>query len=75
MKTEKKSAPSENLCAEGMIRLPQVLSFIPVSRSTVYAKVRSGEWPAPVRISKRVVAWKLRDILDLLDRLGQGEAS
>lgn len=51
---------------DGLMRLPEVLRRIPVSRSTLYSKIRTGEWPAPVRVSKRVVAWKRSDVEALI---------
>lgn len=37
--------------------LRQVQQRVPFSRSTIYAKVRSGDFPAPVKISDNRVAW------------------
>jgi prophage regulatory protein len=39
------------------LRLKQVLSRTGMSRSTLYAYVREGRFPAPVSISTRCVAW------------------
>lgn len=58
----------------GLLRLPEVLRYIPVSKSTIYSKIKTGAWPRPVRISQRVVAWKARDIRNLLERIERGEA-
>ncbi|WP_409527191.1 helix-turn-helix transcriptional regulator [Rhizobium sp. BK226] len=65
---------TRELPENGLLRLPQVLQYIPVSRSTVYSKIKTGAWPAPVRISQRVVAWKASDIRNLLERFEQGDA-
>lgn len=51
---------------EGYLRLNDVLSIIPVGRSTWWAKVKSGEYPQPVKLSKRTTAWKVQDIRDLI---------
>lgn len=45
-----------------LLRLNEVLSIVPVSRSTWYAGMKSGQYPAPVRISSRRVAWRANDI-------------
>lgn len=37
--------------------LREVQNRVPFSRSTIYSKVRSGEFPAPVRISDNRIAW------------------
>lgn len=52
-----------------LLRLHDILAPkgpIPVSKSTWWNKVRSGEFPSPVRVSQRVTAWKESDILKLL---------
>lgn len=47
---------------ENFLRLPQVLAIIPVSRATWYAGVKSGRYPAPVKIGLRAAAWRLSEI-------------
>lgn len=39
------------------IRLDQVKARTGLSRSTLYAYIRDGRFPAPVTISERCVAW------------------
>ena len=63
-----------SLPEEGLMRLPEFLKLVPVSRSTVYSKIRSGDWPAPLRISKRVIAFRNQDVRALLERFEKGEA-
>lgn len=48
--------------------------IIPVSKSTWWAKVAAGEFPQPVRIGKRCVAWKASDIAALVENLSKGVA-
>lgn len=45
-----------------LLRLPQVLELIPVSRATWYAGVKAGIYPQQVKIGLRAVAWRRRDI-------------
>ena len=52
-----------------LLRLPEVLERIPVSRSSWYEGVRLGIYPSPVRIGKRSVAWRSKDIDRLTDGL------
>ncbi|MBB4216287.1 putative DNA-binding transcriptional regulator AlpA [Rhizobium sp. BK212] len=68
------STPVAMLPEVGLLRLSEVLRYIPVSRSTIYSKIKAGTWPAPVRVSERVVAWKSSDIRDLLERFEKGDA-
>jgi len=51
----------------GLMRLKQVLTVVPVSRSTWFSGVRSGRFPKPVRLSPRCVAWRGRDIAQLIE--------
>jgi prophage regulatory protein len=51
---------------EGYLRLPQVLSVIPVSRSAWWAGCKTGRYPAPVKLSPRVTVWRVADIRALL---------
>ncbi len=52
---------------DGMLKLEQVLKLVPVSKSAWYAGVKSGRYPAPVRISPRRVAWRLESIQSLIE--------
>lgn len=61
--TVQQAAP---LPAEGYARLPQVLAAFPVSRSTWWAGVKSGRFPAPVKLGPRTTAWKVEDIRALI---------
>jgi len=49
-----------------LLRLPQVLKIIPVSRSTWYQGVKERDYPAPVMIGRRAVAWRRHEIEALL---------
>lgn len=53
----------------GLLRLPQVLSIIPVSRSSWFAGIATGRYPSPVKLSARSVAWKSEHIWALVDSL------
>lgn len=63
--------PSKSSFLEGYMRLPEVLSAYPVGRSTWLAGVKRGCYPKPVKLSARVVAWRVSDILALV----RGDAS
>jgi predicted DNA-binding transcriptional regulator AlpA len=53
----------------GFIRLPQVLSVIPVSKTCWWEGVRSGRYPKPVKLSARCTAWRAEDIRHLIATL------
>lgn len=39
------------------MRLPEVLALSGKSRSSIYAAIKKGEFPAPVKLSTRSSAW------------------
>jgi prophage regulatory protein len=45
---------------------PLVPPIIPVSKSTWWDGVRSGRFPAPVKLGPRITAWRVEDIRALL---------
>lgn len=49
-----------------LLRLPQVLTIIPISRSAWWQGIRSGKYPAPLKLGPRTSAWRLSDIRALL---------
>jgi prophage regulatory protein len=51
-----------------LLRLPAVQAIIPISRSTWYAGIKNGIYPAPIKISARASAWRLTDIQNLVER-------
>ncbi|MFA7656625.1 helix-turn-helix transcriptional regulator [Acidithiobacillus thiooxidans] len=47
---------------ETLDRLPAVLERVGASKTTLYAQVKAGTFPAPVKIGQRAVAWKRSDV-------------
>ena len=54
------TAPS--IPEDGFLRQRELRRFVPWSRSTLYAKVRAGEFPAPIRLSANTSAWRVEDV-------------
>jgi len=50
----------------GFVRLPQILSVYPVSRSTWWAGVKSKRYPQPVKLGPNTTAWRAEDIRALI---------
>lgn len=40
-----------------LLRLPQVETDIGCKKSTIYTMVRKGEFPPPIRVTRRMVGW------------------
>ncbi len=45
-----------------LLRLPAVLQATRLGRSTIYRMVAENAFPAPVKLSKRAVAWRHEDV-------------
>lgn len=59
----------QNISNNALLRLPQVLALIPVSRSAWWAGCKSGRYPKPVKLGPRTTAWRAADIAALLEKL------
>ncbi len=53
----------------GFLRLPQVLSVIPVGKTCWWEGVRKGRYQKPVKLSPRCTAWRAEDIQALIKSL------
>lgn len=47
---------------------PPIIGVFPISRSSWYAGMASGEYPRPVILGKRTVAWRVEDIRALISK-------
>ncbi|MDZ4290478.1 MAG: AlpA family phage regulatory protein [Hydrogenophaga sp.] len=47
---------------ERYLRRPAVEELVQKKKSALYADIKNGLFPAPVRVGKRSVAWKSSDI-------------
>lgn len=50
----------------GFLRLPEILKYIPVGKSTWWAGVKSGRYPKPVKLGPNITAWRAEDIRKLI---------
>lgn len=59
----KTASPIGELLATGYIRQAQLIpAIIPVSSPTLWRMVKAGTFPAPVKLSARVTAWRVEDV-------------
>lgn len=42
---------------ERLMRLPEVEAIVGLRKSSIYEAVKRGEFPAPVKLSRRAVCW------------------
>ncbi|MGB7756687.1 MAG: AlpA family transcriptional regulator [Salinisphaera sp.] len=53
---------------QSLLRLPAVKARTGQSRSAIYAAIQRGEFPKPVPIGARAVAWVESEIDDYIER-------
>jgi predicted DNA-binding transcriptional regulator AlpA len=46
----------------GFVRQRLLLRFVPFSKSTLWRRVKAGDFPAPVRLSIGVTAWRAEEV-------------
>ena len=54
--------------AERLLRLAEVLTYLPLARSTWWSGVKTGRYPRPVMIGPHLPCWRLADVLALAER-------
>jgi prophage regulatory protein len=52
----------EVLPATGFVRQSQLMVFIPFSAATLWRRVKDGTFPAPVKLSAGITAWRVEDV-------------
>ncbi len=60
--------------AAQLYRLKQVLSILQISRSAWYSGIKTGRFPAPIKLGARTSAWRARDIHEIAENGAQGDA-
>jgi prophage regulatory protein len=45
-----------------LLRQPKVLERVPWSPTTLWRKVRAGDFPPPIRLGKNSIAWRESDV-------------
>lgn len=61
--------PNETFPPQGISRIKTVCMMTGLSKSTIYAWVKAGKFPAPIKLSLTMTAWRNSDILDWINRL------
>ena len=57
----------EVVMVDSLLRRPKVEALTGLSRSSIYAAMLRGEFPRPVRIGRRAVAWPKAAIEDWIE--------
>jgi prophage regulatory protein len=64
---QQKKTASNDIPMTGLLRLPQVLRLVPVSASTWWSGCKTGRFPKPLHLSRRVTAWRGADVQRVID--------
>ena len=59
----------ETIPDAGYMRLPQILRFIPIGRSTFWKWVKDGKAPKGIKLGPKTTVWKAEDIRELIAEL------
>jgi len=51
-----------SLPPEAVLRLPDVLALVGLSRASIYAKVAERRFPAPIKLTQHASGWRMGDI-------------
>ena len=68
MKSERIITP---LPQEGFVRLPQVLHVLGIGKTTFWEGIKTGRFPAPLKLGPRTSVWKVEDIRNLISRIAE----
>lgn len=59
----------------GFIRQIQLLKLIPFSASTLWRRIKAGDFPAPVKLGPNVTAWRIEDVRGWMNKVTEGGAA
>lgn len=52
----------------GFVRQRLLLRFVPFSKSTLWRRVKAGDFPAPVQLSAGITAWRAEEVRSWIAR-------
>lgn len=52
------------------MRLPEVLTIFPISKSTWWLGIKQGKFPKGIKLSSQITIWKVEDIQMLAEKIG-----
>ena len=72
-KSTRKDVVVPNLTMPGLLlRLPQVLSLVPICRSSLWKMCKEGRFPAPFKLAPRTTVWSAEAVSLYLSQVGGG---
>ena len=64
---EAENSPLKHLPHQGMSRASQLLPFVPFSKTTLFEWSKDGRFPAPVKLSPTMTAWRNSEVIAWLE--------
>ena len=58
---------------EKLLRRPEVEAVTGLSRASIYARMAKGDFPRPMRLGPRAVAWRDSDVQEWIDSLNPAD--
>lgn len=56
-----------NLPPEAILRLPEVIAMVGLSRASIYSRAAQRNFPSPIKLTAHASGWRLGDVRDWLD--------
>ena len=56
---------------ESLLRLPQVLKIVPISKSAWWKGCSTGRYPKPLKLGPRTTVWRAEDIRAFIENVGK----
>lgn len=57
------------------LRMKDLIMYLTLSQSSIWRKVRAGEFPQPIKLSEAVTAWKTSDVRAWMKKVEGNAAS
>lgn len=58
-----------------LLRQREVLSLVPIARSTLWLWVSQGRFPQPIKLGPRTTAWREEDVNRFIEEASKGAAA
>ncbi|MEZ4330420.1 MAG: AlpA family phage regulatory protein [Myxococcota bacterium] len=65
-------ADPRDLTPDSLVRLEELQTQVPLSRTSIYRGMAAGWFPRPKRIGMRAIAWRWGDVLEWQRGLQEG---
>ena len=64
--------PAGLVSAIKILRIREVMELLGIKRTTIYAMIKRGEFPEPIRLSPGAVGWRVDEITAWMESRSRG---